>query len=182
MSETPVILLALDPSSTCTGYAVWRAGELHAAGLLRPPAKLPAEQRVGRMIKDLEDVYDEHVPTHAVIEIPDAHVHGARKRAGGAGLALYGMAAGMLYVATCLLIDELLPRSEGHHVSRVTPVRASEWTGGSRKRVRQGVVAATVPQYDAAADRGADAADAIALGRWWMRRAATKRLSDEATK
>jgi Holliday junction resolvasome RuvABC endonuclease subunit len=181
MSETPVILLALDPSSTCTGYAVWRAGELHAAGLLRPPAKLPAEQRVWKMIQDLITISKENRPTHAVIEIPDAHIARRCKQWGGAGMALYGMAAGMLYVMTCTLLDCRNPNREYLAESRVTPVRASEWTGGSRKRLRQRLVAAELPQYDAAADRGADAADAIALGRWWMRRAATQRRSDVAT-
>lgn len=161
-------LLCIDPSSTRTGYAVFELpapAALLDAGYLTPsPRNIPAIERIFAMQNDLRELIHEVKPRRMVIEITSGHV-GRRHQGHGAGLAVYGMAVGVL-LAECraaTVINVNVP---------VTTVEENDWTLGVPKKRRQVQVAMMFPQYREAMSRddGADVADAIGLGLWWFDR------------
>jgi hypothetical protein len=155
-----MLLLALDPSSTRTGYALMSGVEdrqLIEAGIFRPTSSKDARTRIRQMAKDLSDILAQTAPDEIVIEVPGSRV--ARGRMGaGAGLTIYGTAVGYMLA----VLDQLAP-------GRVIEVDAWEWTKGQQKAKRATRVGAMYRTYDAAKDAGGDCADAIGLGRWWLR-------------
>lgn len=157
-------ILGVDPSSTATGYALLWCGDARVleAGLLKVQARWPVLKRVDAMVADLAGVLDEWDVGRAVIEVPSGKVHRGRHGGGGAGLSLYGLAAGAMR-------QLLIARLGAEAVSSVT---AEQWTGGKRKQARNLLLAAEIGSYAAvrSSDRGGDVGDAIALGRWWWRR------------
>lgn len=164
-----MILLALDPSSTCTGYAILRglaAADLLEAGLLKPErTKARSWLRIAAMTRDVRELIEQHGVTHAVVEYPAAKVH--RRAKGHAGLAVYGVAPGAM-------LNELGHRLGAERVLDVTP---AGWMGDSplKKPARAMVMAGLYPKsygqaYAAGDDPGHDTSDAIALARWaWPR-------------
>jgi Holliday junction resolvasome RuvABC endonuclease subunit len=155
-----MILLALDPSSTCTGYAVLsrpgaRPAVLVDAGRLTPAQpRAKAAERIASMVEQVADLIREHAPTHAVVELPSAHVHRGKRAGGGAGLAIYGMAVGAVWQA-------VLGRVGG-----VALVDANLWTGRVNKAVRARRIQDMGLGYRMDQDPGLDGADAIGLGLW----------------
>ncbi len=173
-----MIVLALDPGSVKTGYALLRArpgllvagrrrgtAELIEAGLLRAPAKHLPEQRVKTICRELADLIAGACPAWAVIEMTSGKVHRRHHRDGwggsGQGLAIYGFALGAVW-RTCLQF--------GPGPDRVVLVPENDWTASMPKGRRARFIAAAFPGYDPAADRGEDIADAIGLGLWWIER------------
>jgi len=174
-------LLAVDPSSKCVGYAVMTGmepGELVDGGCLTPSVDrglLPAYpnwlgvqahlqgvelmhwRRIMSLGVELMRVIDEAKPDAIVIEIPSGKFGTGAKHGGRGSLTTYGLAAGMLS-GICR-----------RHGVPVIPVTERQWTAGQgNKRKRQAVIAAYYRRYVCNKDPGADVADAIGLGRWWL--------------
>ena len=157
-------LLAVDPSSTATGYAVFERGDVIKYGVLKSPKK----DYWDRIVVTAERMLHVASTTQAdviVVEVSSLGV--AQKLAGrGRGLAHYGEAVG----AICGWLV-----AWGYDIHRVP---SSEWTrsyrcpGNTRKQAskkeRQELMAIE-HKYKPEGDSGADAADAIALGAWWLR-------------
>jgi len=152
------MLLALDPSSTRTGYAVFRDPE--PLGLVESGALIPLKtdrtplDRISTMAVDLKDIINQHTPTEVIVEIPSRHVS-ARHGGHGAGLATYGFAAGWLSCLVSLLTD---PRS-------ITWVD-NGWTKKEPAQSRAARMALLFTHYEPAEDPGFDEADALGLGLW----------------
>ena len=122
---TSPLLLAVDPSSTCTGWALLDSDDaLIAWGTIRPPARLDPWERIDLMADAIADRIDLHQPDHAVIEAPSGKVAARTARYGGAGIAIYGEAVGV--------IRERIRRC-GVPVDRVTE---REWSNGVPKAKR----------------------------------------------
>ena len=178
-------LLAIDPSSTRTGYAVMDDGSVGGT-VGGPPALIDCGYLTGRrkkdgymtriraMGEDLDALLREHAPGVIVIEVSSGKV-GRRHGGGGAGLAVYGTAVGWLARA-CF---DWIARSGGV----LCPIEENEWTRGEAKRVRAGRIAAIYPAWAAAlaADTGHDVADAIGLGVWWFNQKPIEGAIKEAT-
>ncbi len=156
-------MIALDPSSTCIGYAIFgcegaRDYELKSAGRITSKPKDKATVRMVKLADEIMDLIDEYdgPRTLIVVEIPSGHVNRGRHGGGGAGLSVYGMAVGYL-----------LGRLASVDVD-VRMVLENDWTRGIPKGKRQQWVAARHRCYDASKDAGGDVADAIGLGEWWI--------------
>ncbi len=164
-----MILLAIDPSSTLTGYAVM--GDrmtIIDAGLLKPDKKTdPAIMRIIAMTNDLAKLIEEHRPDVILVERPHTHAAYKFKDKGTTptGLATYGMAAGAMFWA-CFLFTK-----ETHAIN------AEDWTGGIPKFKRQQhICMAFQDRYDPETDKGCDIADAIGLACWWFSKQKAKRI------
>jgi len=157
-------ILALDPSSSRTGYALLTEQEtLREAGLLKPGKTTdPAAERIGAMCLDLAELLAALAPDVIVIEWTSGHVGRKRHRGGGAGLAVYGIAIGALW--------QVARHYAAPAGARVEIVAENDWTDGVPKPDRIGNIARLYPAYNPARDTGGDAADAIGLARWWIRR------------
>lgn len=166
-------LLALDPSSTRTGYAIMESPDtVVEAGYLRGRTSDQALDRILRIERELTALFFVNSLRWCVIEIPSGKV-GARHGGGGAGLAVYGMAVGILlgFVNSSLC---------GGKADTVTE---TVWTRGVPKAKRRQLIAAQFPMYRRimSRDSGGDVSDAIGLGQWWFHdrklRAAERRMS-----
>lgn len=157
----PATLLALDPSSKCCGYAVFRDGKLAEHGRLTPRrSRDDANSRIVAMLSELEDLLNENPGAHIVCEDTSGKVGRRRHGGGGAGLAVHGKAVGAFWHA-CL--------SHGaKHSAPVFMVLENDWTASTPKATRTARIAAAYKQYDPKQDPGGDAADAIGLGTWWL--------------
>ena len=167
-------ILALDPSSTKTGYAVLRdcgpPKRLIDVGLLWPQKKsAPPLQRIMDQVNELSAILREHQPEIVVVEEPSGHVHGRIRKAGRGvkGLAVYGAAVGGFWVYLNTWRDLLAADDESF---TLISEPANTWTDGVPKGKRQNTIAMIYPQYNPKADPGADVADAIGLAQWTMDR------------
>lgn len=151
-----MILLALDPSSQATGWAVFDDGRLRRCGVWRPKsgslwARIDATGlAVGTML-------DECRPDHVVVEVTSGMTY---KRVRAHSLSALAFAQGAVVQAA----------RGPHHRTPVHPVDEQQWTGRRPKKLRAKMVAATEPVYAAFApkDKGLDAADACGVGLWWL--------------
>lgn len=152
-------LLAIDPASKVTGYAVLNErGDVIDAQLIRASrSKLPLD-RIASIIADLNGVCDEHSPSAIVVEVTSGRPGTGSTRGASSSLAIYGMAVGAIWWAM-----------RGRGIA-VHPVDEDRWTARYSKAQRQLAAVATVPGYSAQKDKGGDVSDAIALGRWWLDR------------
>lgn len=164
------MILALDPSSTRTGYALGTgAGQIVEAGYFTPVAKSPAMERIRSMAGDLLELLDGHEEELAgiVVEVCSGRPGSGSRRGASSSLAIYGMAAGAMWMASVMW-------GPGKSATRgdvpVHAVTEQEWTRRVPKKDRQLGIAGLFPQYAAAIsqDGGADVADAIGLMRWWF--------------
>lgn len=152
------MILALDPSSSVTGYCCLSdSGTVIDAGVIKPTrATDDANTRIVTMSTDVANLILEFEPSVIVIEDTSGKV-GKRHGGNGAGLSIYGKAIGHLW-AVC---------------SRVAPgkvhmVPENTWCRSVSKGNRQLRVMDAVPKYRAEKDKGADCADAIGLALWWF--------------
>lgn len=170
------MILALDPSSTCTGYALLRsADDLAEAGRLRPgKTRDSAVHRITAMGVELAALIREWQPDEIVIEITSGKVgcRGRQRGMNGAGLAVYGMAVGYLWRVCLEQQDRFRPP--------VYTVAENDWTRGVPKQQRAAGVALKYRNYRVIDDPGGDVADAIGLGCWWLREAALRRVAARA--
>ncbi len=175
-----MILVAIDPSSTAVGYAVFEY-----LGSIDPPAADMAAgicewklREIGRFVShkqtlrcrlsafcaDLMDMLSEFKPGVIVIEIPSGHV-GYRHKGGGAGLSIYGLAVGRLW-GVCL---QYQAEAGGCGIS-VQPVTEA-WTDGKPKADRHYILEHIYDMYQMKKDPGGDIGDAIGVGQWWLEEA-----------
>ena len=160
-----VRVLALDPSSTCIGYALMAdVNDLLEHGRIVPRrVKDQANDRLRVMLEDLLDLLRETRPDRVVIEDTGTKMH--RNRAGGgAGMMVYGKAVGAVW-AVCRFLGS----------APVDLIEAAIWTLAKPKGLRQRELATQFRDYDPAADPAGDAADAIGLARYWLRRERLRR-------
>jgi hypothetical protein len=152
-----MMLLAIDPSSTCVGYALFgEDGKLIEFGRLLPHKGDDAMQRIADLLADLERLWREHRPRTVVIEVTSGKIAGRLGRV--QGLGVYGMAVGACW--------QLLRSLAG--ARNVRTVTENEWTSGVPKRQRLGLLEARRITYWLANDPGGDAGDAICLGEWFQ--------------
>lgn len=175
-------VLALDPSSRCTGYAVLErtcpTGErLLEAGKLRGKSTCDALQRVLAMRADLKKLLEEMDPDTILVELPleKQYTRTAGKRS---GMAIWAGAAWALWMVCVQWAEEaniaaaLLQGLDWSpsDARRVCPVSNTYWTRGTSKRDRQDRVHALYRQYDPKTDAGGDVADAVSMALWWLQR------------
>lgn len=162
-------LLAIDPSSTKTGYAVMADRmTLIDAGFLKPnKTKDPAIMRIIAMTEDLTKLLKEYRPEMILVERPHTYAAHKFKDAGikPIGIATYGMAAGAMFWACYSFTSE------------TQAISAEDWTRGVPKLKRQRLICMAFPQYDPEKDRGCDIADAIGLALWWFSQQKANRIA-----
>ncbi len=166
-------ILALDPSSTKTGYAVLADSRapnprLLDAGILWPRQKDgPPLQRITDQVNELSAILREHQPDLVVVEEPSGHVAGRIKKAGRQmrGLAVYGAAVGGFWIFLNMYRELLEPTQKTY---TLIAVKENVWTRGVPKGERQNIIAMSYPTYKPKADKGADVADAVGLAQWVM--------------
>lgn len=157
-------ILAIDPSSTKTGFALFDEDEnLIDAGILKPNKTTDcAAYRIEAMCKDFRALLDQYEPAFIVIEWTSGKVGRKRHKGGGAGLAIYGIAIGALWrVAEQWCSD---------NIGDVVRILENEWTAGKSKKERFEIISTLYPKIDLSKDTGGDIADAIGLGMWFIHR------------
>lgn len=156
-------ILAIDPSSSCCGHALW--SNLGGRWVVMEhgrtkPAKtiLPALDRVRDMAGSLCEMVRELAPDVIVVETMTE-----RQYSGKAGrevrLSVCAFAGGYILGR----IDSLI---EGQAVA----VSNVSWTRGFSKADRQAKARQLCACYDAKKDKGMDASDSICLGYWFIQR------------
>lgn len=156
--------LALDPSSTAVGWALFAGPKLEAAGVLRPEHRAdPPLCRIVALVDRVASLVTERQPGRIVIEIPSGHAGRASKGGATGQLAIYGMAVGAIWIdtrssAACSVVG-------GCDVLTCTE---AAWTRGRRKLQRAELIRLEHPDLDWEADTGLDMADAIGIGQWYL--------------
>lgn len=161
-------ILSLDPSSTCTGWALMdRSARLLQGGLLTPDKlKTDPQFRIAAMCRDLRQLLDELQPEMILIEWPSGHVGTKRHHGGGAGLSIYGAACGGLWQVCEHWLRSLPPEQQNDR--EVELILENDWTRGVPKVDRVAGVASRFSEYSIEQDPGGDLADAIGLGVWFL--------------
>ena len=159
-------ILSLDPSSTRTGCAVMDFnGELIEMFFIKPKKADKAVDRILTQCNDILTGLDKRIfgdLTRIVIEGTTGKVNKNRNKGQGAGMAIYGMAVGAMWM-TCCCWSLANP-----HGCIVTLVAENDWTRGIPKKQRAINMSLIYPQYKPINDPGLDIGDAIGLGRWWL--------------
>lgn len=171
------LILALDPSSTRTGYAVgWREGravEFKHAGLLKPRQSERPMIRIRKMVDELFTLLAEWEPRHVMVEVTSGKVNVGRHLGGGAGLGVYGMAAGAVWCACYLNPD----------IGELHPVLENDWTRQAHvksKQDRKWRAERLYPAYAGMKDPGLDMADAICLADYCAGRLHRKEIMERS--
>ena len=170
-------LLALDPSSTCIGYALADAdtGVYHDAGRLTAPSTYAGTAKAFARILLLEEqlanlVFSER-PDAIVMEVPATRVY-AGNRGQGAGLTTYAFAVGAYWRLLRGMVIPIGHRPLDQPSFALELAVSDQWTKtgpykASTKAARVRNAKALVPGYQAHMDAGGDVADAICLLDWW---------------
>lgn len=152
--------MALDPSSTCTGWAVWMSDGRVECGRLTPwRSHTPPWERIDQIVDRLSDLLAAMRPVDVIIEIPSGRPGKGAARGATGQLAIYGAAVGAVREAT---------RQCG---TRLNCVDERQWTQGRPQATRRRVAIALYPDLAGRLvddDPGSDSADALMLGTWWM--------------
>lgn len=161
-----IIVVAFDPSITCTGYAAMRGylnedrePELIEFGTIKPDDKKASSiVRIEQIVADARMVAKRYPDAIFAIEITSGKTS-KRHGGGGDGLGTYGMLVGHL-------ARELLNTQP-----RVRQVYENEWTAGFSKGDRKRTAAIAYPAYREIeqSDTGGDISDAIMLAEWTIR-------------
>ena len=158
-------LLAIDPSSTCTGWALLsEKGELLEYGVWRPSRKDDPYVRIEKMCGSMALLLDKTPVEHVVLEVTSGHVS-SRHAGTGAGLATYGVAVGAFWA--WLRLMEIGLQFYSHRVYE------NEWTGGLPKKNYKGKYPINrhdqiVAEFKLPGETSDDITDAIGLGMWWL--------------
>jgi hypothetical protein len=157
-------VLALDPSSTCVGYALLAGDKtLLAAGVIKPDkASAPSYERICSLRRDLRTLLDELEPDTILVEWTKGKVGHRRHLGQGAGLAVYGAGVGAIAAEADNWGQRRQPPVP------VVAVLENDWTRGVPKDVRRKVIEQQYTQYKSAMDPGGDMADAIGLAGFWL--------------
>ncbi len=159
-------VLAIDPSSTLTGWALMaNSSKIIEAGLLRPgKTRDPAIKRIEAMTIALTKLLRDTLPDQVLIEMPSSRTAG-RIKGRAVGNAIYGFAAGAMWWECHVWSDQ------------IEAVDAELWTRGVPKLKRQQNICMMFPKrYNPETDRGCDIADAIGLACWWFSQQKAKRI------
>lgn len=157
-------LLAIDPSSTRTGVAVFDDGQLIDAMVLVPKDTDDADIRIDAMVEDLGRILAKLTPELIVIEVPSGRPGAGIKAGAKAQLAIYGLAVGELRRV-------VKAWAAGRTPCQVLSVTERDWTlGRSKKRRAQRMLMLHPGMRELLTehDRGHDAADAIGIGEWYL--------------
>lgn len=174
-------LMAIDPSSTSTGLAVWdKDGEIvHLDRVIADRTDAP-HRRIWGMCAEVVASLVEYKPEHVVIEWPATHQHvGIDGRA--AGQLTYGCAVGAIW-HTCMDYHMVSGLHEYRAMDHVHLANVSEWCPQKPKDRRARELFVTCDAYakwraSGHTDPYYDVADAVQIGLWWLNR---KGLSDGA--
>jgi hypothetical protein len=170
MSAPGVFIVSLDPSSTCTGYAVMETAHpvprMIEAGRFRGKSKSSPEARVLAMRGDLLALLEEARPQVVLVEMPLEKQH-SRTEGKRSGMAVWAGAAWAIWMAAYDWAEARNLEEDGIPGRRVVPVSNTEWTRGMSKQARRALVLATYPNIDLTADTGGDTSDAIAMLLRW---------------
>ncbi len=154
-------LLALDPSTTRVGWAVFVGHELKVAGVLTPRRTKDAYlDRIASFVDGVVDLVEFHKPATVVVEVPSGKAARGSMPGMAGTQAIYGMAVGAVWAH---LWDTL-----GAAGGSVETVTEREWTRSVRKERRAALVRLEHPELEWVADRGMDMADAVGIGKWWL--------------
>ncbi len=161
-------IVAFDPSSTRTGYAVLKGPslprDLVEAGIIKPEkTKAEAIERAWSMARQAVKLLNSIGPLKVIVETPARTVRG--KKQNRQAQAIYGMGVGAF-----ITMIEL----EWGATDRVA---ADRWTQ-KKKDHRAKELALSVAGYDRSRDRGMDCADAIELGEWFCERLTVRGHAD----
>lgn len=162
-------LVSIDPGLNCTGYASFciNTNKLVEIGKIKPKGTDESEtDKIKSINNDITDLLIDVKPVAIVIEMPSYHVNHNRNKGGGAGLGIYGFAAGAIWQHMYQWVMWFgFPGTEGCQLITVKP---ELWTKGKKKKDRTDIIAALYPMYNRKNDKGGDVADAIGLGEWWL--------------
>ncbi|MEE8384455.1 MAG: hypothetical protein V3S01_00875 [Dehalococcoidia bacterium] len=149
--------MSLDPSSTCTGMALFSvSGALVSATELRPPAKWSRWQRIAAMCQGVRMSFNTYQPDVVVMEVPSGNRTGSHRREGKKAIVACSEACGAV---AGILMGLGVP---------LAVVEPNVWTGGSSKEARIRLAVARIHNTDADILLSyQDAGDAVALGLWW---------------
>lgn len=153
-------LLAIDPSSTRTGLAIFDGDRLIDLSVITAEKHLAWKfepdpfANAWSMACQVRDIIRGDAITEVVIELNAPAPFEA-----GMAMCDYAAAVGMIYLA-CI---DVLGRD------RVKGVRVGTWTAGrGSKAERQRRVGLLHPEYTGKGDGGKDASDACDLGHWYL--------------
>lgn len=161
-------VLGIDPGSVRTGYALIDsvAGTLVQVGVIRPNPGRPVE-RVEQLVDELETVLADLRPDLIVVEVTTGKVARRGRAGGGAGLGVYGMAVGAVYITA--------RRFAG---AETVGVYENDWTQGVPKSKRLGQIALAFPELvRSKAFQDADIADAVGVALYHLQQQAREVLA-----
>ena len=173
------LILSLDPSSSCLGWATMRPGEVYiASGRIMPghPRTHNGYEAYGRIesiCTQLDSLMDREQPTIIVVEVTSG------KRAGRLGqnvshLGIYGAAVGAVWQKATAWSKDFM---RDHRIPcTVDVILENEWTSRQPKALRVATAALMFQQYHSAEDPGGDEADALMLNVWYQRERVVSRL------
>jgi Holliday junction resolvasome RuvABC endonuclease subunit len=164
--ESNCEFIAIDPSSSRSGWAAFGLDRKPLEiGLLKPKPRAGWLERVQQQENQLVEVLYRLQPAYAVIEIPQGKVHN-RHRGGGAGLSVYGFAAGYLTAAVGKYCPQILVKDS--------------WIGRESKDRRKHRLCLEFPEFSRFLidhDSGGDMSDALGLGLFHLRTERAKALA-----
>jgi len=159
MPLPPGRLLALDPSSTAVGWAIFDGGELRTLGVFRAASDNPMS-RIAKLADAVARLADAWQPDTVVIET----VSGMHRHARSMSVATCAMAQGAIWY--------VVGKGQVGGPRTISPIKENAWTKGKPKAKRAELVKLTQPVYAEFqrkdGDRGLDAADAVGLGLFYL--------------
>ncbi len=176
------VILSLDPSSSCLGWATLRAGRLYlASGRILPKSVKTRKGyevygRIESICQQLVALLEREQPTVIVVELTS----GNRARRLGQNvshLSIYGAAVGAVWREAESWAREFV--REHRSPCEVTGFLENEWTGQKPKAERIATAALMFQQYQPANDSGGDEADALMLNVWYQQAARMKEAIGE---
>lgn len=188
-------VLSLDPSSTCTGWAVLEGlarEQLVTGGLIKPghrnaidPAapeskvpdlfawygepQLASIRRVVETLGDVGNLIADYEPDRIVVEVPSGKAGTGSKKGAKSSLTTYGMAAGAVW-AYCLASAPGRAVAINERMWTARSAGTSGASGASGGKQGRAYYHETVYPgiYRSELDPGLDLSDAIGLGRWYL--------------
>ena len=163
-------IIAIDPGSIITGYAVvTETGRLLDAGLIKPKNRDdPPNIRIGEIVNAVHALLIEHEPDIIVLEWTTGKVNKGRHKGGGRGLAIYGIAVGAIWITM-----ELWHKDNHGDIVLID----EGWTKGVKKKKRLEDLELTCSAYNREDDKSGDMGDAICLGEYYLKRLYAERVS-----
>lgn len=172
MTNSPAIL-ALDPSLSCTGWALLYGTNVNEAGTINVPSKGTVWQRIAVALDDIDGLIVNAGKITVVVETPQTITRGKMGQRSASSLPNYGMLVG----AVLAHIRAKHPGVDLREVSATEWTKHAPSTNGDRDKVRRvQAVEYHYPQLKGklgAKTKAGNVADAILMGRWWAERADT---------